>query len=149
MNNQRLHPLKNRRGVSHIFSNVLILLVIIIASSITFSYVANYVGDYQSGRGAVLLQRLLFEDVWFKEYNKIEITIYNYGKVSSKVVEVFIDNRICSIYNIDDPTETYVAIPVEEHRTIVVNFEWSSGSAHNLKLLTERGYTVERDFEAP
>ena len=145
MNNHTLHPLKNRRGVSHIFSNVLILLVIVVASSLTFSYVANYVSDYQSGRGAILLQRLLFEDVWFKN-NQIEITIYNYGKVSSKVVAVFIDNRLRSIV---DPLVGYVTIPVEEHRTIVVNFDWSTGSAHNLKLLTERGYTVERDYEAP
>jgi len=112
---------------------------------LTFSYVANYVSDYQSGRGAILLQRLLFEDVWFKN-NQIEITIYNYGKVSSKVVAVFIDSRL---YNIAYPAEGYVTIPVEEHRTIVVNFGWSSGSAHNLKLLTERGYTVERDYESP
>ncbi len=143
MNNQKLYSLKNRRGVSHIFSNILILLVIIVASSLTFSYVANYVRDYQSGRGAILLQRLLFEDVWFKD-NQIILTIYNYGKVSSKVTSIFIDNRL---YSIADPG--YVIIPVEEHRAIIVNFVWSSGSAHNLKLLTERGYTVERDYEAP
>ncbi|MEE8323808.1 MAG: hypothetical protein V3R57_09330, partial [Candidatus Bathyarchaeia archaeon] len=75
------------------------LLVIIIASSVAFSYVANYVGDYQSGRGAVLLQRLLFEDVWFKD-NQIIITIYNYGKVSGNVTSVFIDYRL---YTIADP----------------------------------------------
>jgi hypothetical protein len=145
MKNQRLNPLTHRKGVSHIFSNVLILLVIIIASSISFSYVANYVSDYQSGRGAILLQRLLFEDVWFKD-NQIIITIYNYGKVSSTVTAVFIDYRQ---YNIVSPAAGYVTIGVEERETIVVNFVWASGSAHNLKLLTERGYTVERDYEAP
>ena len=146
MNNQSLHSLKNRRGVSHIFSNILILLVVIVASSLTFSYVASYVGDYQSGRGAILLQRLLFEDVWFKDnpIKQIEIMIHNYGQVSSKVVEVFINNRLCII---DDPG--YVTIQVEERGTIVVIFEWSSGSAYNLKLLTERGYTVNRDYKAP
>lgn len=121
------------------------LLVIIIASSVAFSYVANYVGDYQSGRGAVLLQRLLFEDVWFKD-DQIIITIYNYGKSGCNVTSVFIDSRQ---YSIADPPVGYVIIPVEEHRTIKVNFVWTSGSAHNLKLLTERGYTVERDYEAP
>ncbi len=145
MKNQTLKSLKNRSGVSHILSNVLMLLVIIIASSVAFSYVANYVGDYQSGRGAVLLQRLLFEDVWFKD-DQIIITIYNYGKSSSNVTSVFIDSRL---YSIADPPVGYVIIPVEEHRTINVNFGWTSGSAHNLKLLTERGYTVERDYEAP
>lgn len=145
MKNQTLKSLKNRSGVSHILSNVLMLLVIIIASSVAFSYVANYVGDYQSGRGAVILQRLLFEDVWFKD-DQIIITIYNYGKSSSNVTSVFIDSRL---YSIADPPVGYVIIPVEEHRTINVNFGWTSGSAHNLKLLTERGYTVERDYEAP
>ena len=125
------------------------LLVIIIASSVAFSYVANYVGDYQSGRGAVLLQRLLFEDVWFTDDGSdriIIITIYNYGKSGCNVTSVFIDSRL---YSIADPPVGYVIIPVEEHRTIKVNFGWTSGSAHNLKLLTERGYTVERDYEAP
>ena len=145
MKNQTLKSLKNRSGVSHILSNVLMLLVIIIASSVAFSYVASYVGDYQSGRGAVILQRLLFEDVWFKD-DQIIITIYNYGKSSSNVTSVFIDSRL---YSIADPPVGYVIIPVEEHRTINVNFGWTSGSAHNLKLLTERGYTVERDYEAP
>ncbi len=146
MKNQTLKSLKNRSGVSHILSNVLMLLVIITASSMAFSYVANYVGDYQSGRGAVLLQRLLFEDVWFTNDgpNKIiNITVYNYGQVSSKIVEVFIDSRLYSIEG------GHVTIPVEEHRHIVIEFGWISESAHNLKLLTERGYTVERDYEAP
>jgi hypothetical protein len=145
MKKQTLKSLKNRSGVSHILSNVLMLLVIIIASSVAFSYVANYVGDYQSGRGAVLLQRLLFEDVWFKD-DQIIITIYNYGKSGCNVTSVFIDSHQ---YSIADPPVGYVIIPVEEHRTIKVNFVWTSGSAHNLKLLTERGYTVERDYEAP
>jgi hypothetical protein len=145
MKHQKCHLLKNRRGVSHIFSNVLILLVIIIASSLAFSYVANYVGDYQTGRGAVLLQRLLFEDVWFKD-DQIIITVYNYGKVSSTVISVFIDYHK---YSITSPAAGYVTIGVEERETIAVNFVWTSGSAHNLKLLTERGYTVERDYEAP
>jgi hypothetical protein len=111
----------------------------------TFSYVANYVGEYQSGRGAILLQRLLFEDVWFKD-NQIIITIYNYGKISCNITAVFIDYYK---YPIEDPVEGYVNIGVEERETIVVTFGWTSGSAHNLKLLTERGYTVERDYEAP
>jgi hypothetical protein len=145
MMNQKLHLLNNKRGVSHIFSNVLILLVIIIASSLAFSYVANYVGEYQTGRGAVLLQRLLFEDVWFKD-DQIIITIYNYGKVSSTVISVFIDYNP---YSIASPAAGYVIVGVEERETIAVNFVWTSGSAHNLKLLTERGYTVERDYEAP
>jgi hypothetical protein len=145
MKNQRLHPLKNKKGVSHIFSNVLILLVIIIASSLAFTYVATYVGEYQSGRGAVLLQRLLFEDVWFKN-NQIVITVYNYGRVSCKVIAVFIDYRQ---FPITSPAEGYVTIAVEDRETIAVDFVWVSGSAHNLKLLTERGYTVERDYEAP
>ena len=145
MKNQTLHSLKNRSGVSHILSSILILLVIIIASSVAFSYVANYVGDYQSGRGAILLQRLLFEDVWFKG-DQIIITIYNYGKVSCNITSIFIDSRQ---YSIADPAEGYILIRVEEHETIKVQFEWTSGSAHNLKLLTERGYTVERDYEAP
>ena len=145
MKKQILHPLKNKKGVSHIFSNVLILLVIIIASSLAFTYVANYVSEYQSGRGAVLLQRLLFEDVWFKN-NQIIITVYNYGRVSCKVTDVFINSRQ---YPIKSPIEGYVNIAVEDRETIVVDFVWVSGSAYNLKLLTERGYTVERDFEAP
>ena len=144
MKNQTLKSLKNRSGVSHILSNVLMLLVIITASSMAFSYVANYVGDYQSGRGAIILQRLLFEDVWFKDdHIEIEITIYNYGQVSSKIIEVFIDSRLYSIEG------GHVTIPVEEHRHIVIEFGWISESTYNFKLLTERGYTVERDYEAP
>jgi hypothetical protein len=145
MKKQRINPITHRKGVSHIFSNVLILLIIIVASSLAFSYVANYVGDYQTGRGAMLLQRLLFEDVWFKD-NQIIITVYNYGQVSSKVISVFIDYHL---YPIASPAVGYVTIGVEDRETIVVDFVWTSGSAHNLKLLTERGYTVERDYEAP
>ena len=145
MKKQRLHPLKNKKGVSHLFSNILILLIIVTASSLAFTYVAGYVSEYQSGRGAVLLQRLLFEDVWFK-HGQIIITIYNYGKVSCTVISVFIDYHQ---YPIVFPAEGYVTIGVEERETIVVNFVFTSGAAHNLKLLTERGYTVERDFEAP
>jgi hypothetical protein len=145
MKNQRVNPLKNTKGVSHIFSNVLILLVIIIASSLAFTYVATYVGEYQTGRGAVLLQRLLFEDVWFKN-NQIIITVYNYGKVSCNVTSVFINSLQ---YQIESPAEGHVTIAVEDRETIVVDFVWVSGSAYNLKLLTERGYTVERDYEAP
>lgn len=82
--------------------------------------------------------------MWFKD-DQIIITIYNYGQVSCKVISVFINGGQCSI---DHPAEGYVTIPVEERDTIIVNFS-SNGSSLNLKLLTERGYTVEREYEAP
>jgi len=137
---------RNRRGVSVVFSHVLMLLVIIIAWSMLFAYVANYVSDYQRGHGAALMEHLLIEDVWFDQTQILNIAIYNYGEISAKVVAVFIDG---AKYTIADPVDGYVTIAVGECESIVVDFLWSGGSSYNIKLLTERGYTVEGDFAAP
>lgn len=140
--------MKERKGISVLVSNVLMLLVVVVIASIVFAYVNFYVNDYQRGRGAALMERLLIEDVWFKgDHQRVNITIYNYGKISAKIIKVFIDSKDGDITS---PPEGYIIIAVGAHEYIEVSFPWTeSGVSHTIKLLTERGYSVEGDYATP
>lgn len=131
---------KDGRGISILISNVLMLAVVIGVASLVMAFVNLYVVNYQQGQGAALEERLIIEDVWFRE-DALDITIYNYGEIDAKVVTVFVDGAMAW----EGREETGIG----EHKTLTVDLRWTSDETYAIKLLTERGTTFEGDHSAP
>lgn len=131
---------EDRKGISVLVSNVLMLLIVVVAASIVFAFVNLYVNNYQKESGAALMERLLIEDVWFKNGKNIEIAVYNYGKIDSEIIMIFINGKSLTIQT---------NIRVAEQEILKINFDWSQDETYRITLLTGRGYSIESNYTSP
>jgi hypothetical protein len=137
---------KERKAISVLVSNVLMLLIVVVVGSVVFAYVDSYVTNYHRGSGAALQERLLIEDVWFKQEDwwwvkgDVQIAAYNFGKIATKVVRVFING---------ESWEVDIELGVGEQKTWEIDLNWKSNDRYDIKLLTETGYSVEGTFTSP
>lgn len=131
---------EGRGGISILVSNVLMLAVVVGMATLVMAFVNLYVVNYQRGHGGALEERLLIEDVWFKD-GTLDVTIYNYGRIDVKVVTVFIDGATS--------WEGEKEIRIGEHETLTLSHGWTAGETYVIKLLTDRGATFEGDHTAP
>lgn len=136
---------RGKAGVSVVVSDLLMLAIIIVALTVVLGFVAGYISNYQATSGSAIMERLLIEDVWVdKINNKVDITFYNYGKVSLTVNAIYINGNPVSGF-------TPFLVTVGEHKST----GWLSlpegvggGGTYklNIKVVTERGYYVEGNF---
>lgn len=139
--------LKSKRAVSAVFTTVLLILLVVSGMTIVFAFLVSYVEDFQTGQGSAVLENFAFENIWFKNTNEIEITIYNYGKIDLNIKSIHIDGLavIFSIKNYDNNE-----IPPDEHRTVITNpIPFTSNTAYQFKIVTQRGSTIESYSSSP
>ncbi|HID90770.1 TPA: hypothetical protein EYP44_02290 [Candidatus Bathyarchaeota archaeon] len=132
---------RRRRGISDLISHILMLMVVVTATSVVFAFVNRYVDIYRQGIGAGLKERLAIEDVWFKDDRTIAVTVYNYGMIDAEVIAVFVDGSVV--------WEGEEEVKVGDHKTLTVGSGWTSGETYSIRMLTDRGTTVEGDYSAP
>lgn len=139
--------LRNRRAVSNVIGTILMILVVVVGMSMAFGYFVNFVKDYQTGRGASVMELVSIEDVWFNPTGQtaIEIWLYNYGKVDVKMNAVYVNGAQLNF----DPNPTL--IPVGKHNYTVANIPggWERARVYDLKLVTERGSAFEGEYTSP
>lgn len=142
----RARPRK-KRGLSPIFSNILLILIIVLGMSFAFAFLTGYVTDFQLGRGSAIMELIEFEDVWFKNENQIDITIYNYGKADVKVVSVYLDGIQGSLGDNDN----FPTLPIGEHGSIQIDPSklLVQNAVYNIKIVTERGSAFEGKYTSP
>jgi flagellin-like protein len=93
-----------RKGVSSVFSNVLLILITVIGMTALFSFSTNFFSDFQSRQGSAVFEGLSLSDTWY--HNNTEFTdgngtnfhsqaiilnYYNYGKIDLKINQVYIN----------------------------------------------------------
>jgi len=153
---------KNKRGISPIMADVLLLSIIVSLMMVVWTFALMYTQNYQTKQGASIMERILIDDVNF--YNRtagkdvltclsnrtrgnlVNITIYNYGKLSINITAaiVFINGTARSFTV--TPRSTLI---VGNHSTITATFAWRAQNSYAIKIVTERGYTVEGTYTAP
>jgi flagellin-like protein len=141
--------LRERRGISPIFSTVLLILLVVGGMSFAFAFLVNYVKDYQIGRGSSVLELVCIEDVWFREVEAnapIEIWLYNYGKVDVNVKDLYVNGK-AHIFNLPDES---ITIRVGEHGKIITTELFvTSTTAYHLRVVTARGSVFEGEYVSP
>jgi hypothetical protein len=123
--------------------------------SFAFAYLTGYVTDFQLGQGSAIMELLEFEDVWFRStdqnIDRIDVTLYNYGKVDVKVLAVYIDglqaNNITNGENDD-----FLELATEEHGIIRITPPHPlvpRARAYKIRIVTERGSAFDGQFTTP
>lgn len=130
-------------GISVVISDLLMLAIIVIALTGALTFIAGYIANYQAGRGSALMERLLIEDVAVSDDKKyVNVTLYNYGRVDLKVSYIYINDAPVTF------TPSPLPIAVDEHKpTGWLELPGGGGSGtYKIKIITERGYSVEGSF---
>jgi flagellin-like protein len=139
-----------RRGLSPIFSNILLILIIVLGMSFAFAYLTGYVSDFQQGQGSAIMELIVVEDVWFRNTTNIHIniTLYNYGQVDVTVVSVYLDGLQADFTG---DSAGVLNLSPEEHDSIHVYpprpLDKSTG--YKIKIVTERGSAFEGQYTTP
>ena len=141
-------PTPKRRGLSPIFSNILLILIIVLGMSFAFAYLTGYVSDFQQGQGSAIMELIMVEDVWFRSKTHINITLYNYGQVDVTVVSVYLDGLQVDFTGDSDGV---LALSLEEHDCIHVYLskDLIESKGYKIKIVTERGSAFEGQYTTP
>jgi flagellin-like protein len=139
---------KDRRGVSPVFTTILLILLVVWGMSFLLAYFITYVKDFQTGRGSVVMELVCIEDVWFKrvgESSPIEIWLYNYGKVNVNVTALYIGGQPVPFNSPDN----FLEIPVGQHGNVTTVYSLDPNKAYHFKVVTQRGAAYEGEYVSP
>ncbi|MEM1564364.1 MAG: hypothetical protein QXQ08_00080 [Candidatus Bathyarchaeia archaeon] len=136
-----LRFLMDRRAVSPVLSNLLLMVVAVAAMSIAAA--TTYV--VTANLREVMGERFIIEDVWFNNetgVNRIGVYIRNTGKVAITVSAVYINSTL---------TQAFARLDLEigSHGWLNITYPWESGSVYRIKIVTLRGNSVEGYYKAP
>ena len=140
---------RKSRAISPIFSNILLILIIVLGMSFAFAFLTGYVTDFQLGQGSAIMELLEYEDVWFQNPNLINVTLYNYGKADVTVLSVYIDGLQANFTN--GYTDDFLELATEEHGSLQI-FPLQSltvNTVYKLRIVTKRGSAFDGQFTTP
>jgi flagellin-like protein len=140
---------RKRRGISPIFSNILLILIIVLGMSFAFAFLTGYVTDFQLGQGSAIMELIEFEDVWFRSKTRIDVTLYNYGKADVKVLSVYLDGLQANFNNTNN--DIFLTLAMGEHGSIRITppHPLFVNTVYKLRIVTERGSAFDGQFNTP
>ena len=128
--------LRNRRGITPVLSNLLLMVIAVAAMSIAITATYVITDNLHDTMG----ERFIVEDVWFTT-EKISIYLRNVGKVSIKIAAVYVNHT----------SQSFTPLKLEEgkHGWLNVTYSWSSNSVYHINIVTIRGTKVVDYYTAP
>jgi len=136
-----LRFLVDKRAVSPVLSNLLLMVVAVAAMSIAAA--TTYV--VTTNLREIMGERFIVEDVWFNNetgVNRISVYVRNTGKVAITISAVYIN---------DAPAHSFTRLDLEpgDHGWLNVTYPWESGGIYRIKIVTSRGNSIEDYYKAP
>ena len=139
------------RGISYIFSVMLMTLVIVSLATAVLLWGMGVVSSSQSAYSAVFQQkiervkeRLVVEDVMFNiTEQKIRIYVRNIGAVPIVIDHVYINNQLATV-----SSSLKLGIGEGGYLEVTPPFTISSGEVYTIKVATQRGKTVTGQWKA-
>jgi FlaG/FlaF family flagellin (archaellin) len=131
---------RDKRAVTPVLSNVLLMVVAVAAMAIATT--ATYV--ITTNLKETMSERVIVEDLWFNN-STLDIDVYlrNVGKVAVQLSAVYVNHTRQSF----DPTPFTLEIGAHGWLSILSN--WSSGSLYYVDIVTTRGAHIAEYYKAP
>ena len=141
----------------------MLILIVVLGMSLVFGFFVDYVSDYQSGRGSSVMELVEIEDVYFIEGNRVEVWLYNYGKIEFKVSTVYVNGLLLNMTedfvfsnqsSLDDlyvDENGFVEVPPYVHAkfNVTLSQSWVFDTSYVFRFVTARGSAVEREYFSP
>jgi len=128
--------LRNRRGITPVLSNLLLMVITVAAMSIAITATYVITDNLHNTMG----ERFIVEDVWFTT-GQISIYLRNVGKISIKIAAVYVNRT----------SQSFTPLELEEgkHGWLNVTYGWSSDSVYHVNIVTVRGTKVVDYYTSP
>ena len=149
----RQQSLQQRRGVSVIIGNLLILMASVMMATVVLYWALSFQGGAQSSYSTAIFQSnaqasegvsidtVIFDSTSGSDKN-LTVYVRNFGDIPLQVAQIYVDGVP---YNTNS-TEAVVSRSV---KPIWVDFNWDFGSTYIVRVATLRGNIYERSFLAP
>ena len=129
--------LRNKRGITPVLSNVLLMVIAVAGMSIAMT--ATYV--ITNNLREIMGERFVVEDVWFKTPSVIAVYVRNVGKMAIEISAVYV-NYISRSFS-------PLKLEVNKHNWLNITYVWSAGAAYYINIVTRRGNQIANYYEAP
>lgn len=129
----------DRRAITPVLSNLLLMIVAVAAMSIAAA--ATYI--ITTNLRETMGERFIIEDVWFNNetgIKRISIYIRNTGKVSITIPAAYINNTSTTFKKIN--------LDLGGHGWLNITYPWEPGCVYYIKVVTQRGNHVEGYYKA-
>ena len=138
MPNKAPRLLRDRRAITPVLSNILLLVVAVavmaVATTATYMITTNLREN--------MSERIIVEDLWFNnQTGGISIYLRNVGKVAIHVSGVYVNH---TSQHFNSPFD----LRVGEHGWLNVTYGWVSGTLYYVDVVTNRGTHVASYYEA-
>jgi len=135
-----LRLLMDRRAITPVLSNLLLMVVAVAAMSIAAATTYVITTNLRETMG----ERLIIEDVWFNNAtgtHQISIYLRNVGKVPIRISTVYINHT-----RYPSPT---LELGLDDHGWLNITYGWASNSLYHLDVVTMRGTHAGGYYKAP
>jgi hypothetical protein len=130
--------LHDKRAITPVLSSLLLTVVAVaamaIATSATYMITANLKDN--------MSERVIVEDVWFKDATHIAVYVHNIGKVAIRVSGVYINHARVEL---DVPFR----LELNKHGWLNINYAWNSNVTYYIDIVTNRGTHIASYYKAP
>ncbi len=131
--------LKDRRAITPVLSNLLLMVVAVAAMSIATT--ATYV--ITTNLRETMSERLIIEDMWFNNStNNINVYLRNIGKVAVQISAVYVNYT-------SQAFTTPFYLEIGSHGWLNISYLWISQSLYYIDIVTSRGTHVGGYYRAP
>ena len=145
----------------------MLILIVVMGMGLVFGFFVDYVGDYQRGSGSSVMELVEIEDVYFVEDNRVEVWLYNYGKIEFKVSTVYVNGLLLNMTedfvfanqsSLDDlqvylhvDENGFAEVPPNVHAkfNVTLSQSWVFDTSYVFRFVTERGSAMEREYFSP
>ena len=128
--------LKNKRAITPVLSNVLMMLIAVAGMSIAITATYVITTNYHDIMG----ERFIVEDVYFRS-GGVSIYLRNTGKVAVEFVSVYMNHTTQSITPLD--------LEIANHGWLNFTYTWTAGGVYHINVATSRGTQVADYYRAP
>jgi len=131
--------LRNRRAITPVLSNLLLMVVAVAAMALATT--ATYV--ITTNLRENMSERIIIEDLWFNNSTgNINVYLRNVGKVAIHVSAVYINHT-------SQPFNSPFNLEIGAHGWLNISYGWVSGGLYYVDIVTNRGTHVGDYYKAP
>lgn len=128
--------LLDKRGITPILSNLLLMVIAVSAMAIAITATYIITGNLHNTMG----ERFIVEDVWFKT-GEIAAYLRNIGKTPIEIVSVYIDHVAQS--------STAVRLAPGDSSWLNITYSWNPNSVYHINIATTGGTHIADYYRSP
>ena len=128
----------NKRAITPILSELLLMVIAVAAMSIAIS--ATYVITDNLRNN--MSERVVVEDVWFNSAtNTVDVYLFNVGKVDATISNIYFNHTIQQL-------NTPFQLQMDQHNWLKVSYSWQPGDLLYIDIVTTRGLHIADYYTA-